>query len=305
MIALILLTAAVTAAVTVTVYTKQYNKMIGDLPDRASQYALLQEADELIRAHYYGRFEGGSLDDSVIAGLVQNLGDPYNRYLSAAEYRQYLSGQKAPSGQQSCTCAVYGAVAYIRVAALDSETVRLFRAALQTAETEEVRGAVLDLRDLNAGDLEVAAALIDVMAPLATEGNGAIAVTRNASGETLKVYPSDSESVSLPLAVLINERTEGAAELIACDLRDFGKARLFGAVTAGHALLQQAYEMRDGSALLLTVCEVLPYIGGSYQGVGVQPDEAVAYAKTESNGSSGAPQDTQYTAAVSYLTSDK
>lgn len=306
-ITLMLVTAALTVVVTVGVYKNEYNKMIGDLPKRAAQYALLQEADELIRSHYYGQFSGGSVDASVIDGLVQSLDDPRSTYLTADEYQQRQAQAVAASKSDSVTYTVTGKIGYVRIVRLDETTVALFREAIESFDASEVSGFVLDLRNTANGDLNAAVELIDVIVPLATEGNGAIAVTRNVAGESIEIFSADSESLSYPISVLINSNTEGPAELIAADLRDFGKAKLFGEKTVGHGTLQEIFEMSDGGAIQLTVAEIFSYISGSYDGTGVKPDETVLLDPADKDAlfsPSTEINDTQYAAAASAIPVD-
>ncbi len=305
-IALILVTAALTLAATVGVYTKEYNKIIGDLPKRAEQYAALQEADELIRANYYGDFSGSSLDQNIINGLVQSLGDKYCSYLTAGAYKQYLS-QQADKKTGTVISSKTGKIGYIRIVGFSDETPEKFREALDSFDAEETDGVILDLRNTGGGDLQTAVKIIDLIVPLATEGNGAIAVTQNAAGETIDIYSADAQSSSFAFCVLINDRTDGPAELVACDLRDFGKATLIGEKTAGHGTIQKPFQMSDGSALLLTVCRIVPYLSESYDGVGVLPDEEVQLSPEDKNALFSAVdeiQDTQLSAAFSALTKE-
>ena len=81
-----------------------------------------------------------------------------------------------------------------------------------------------------------------------------------------------SESISIPILVLINGGTKGPAELFACDLRDFGKAQLIGTKTKGVCTMQQLFRLSNGGAVVLTVANVLPYTSESINGTGVNPD---------------------------------
>ena len=77
------------------------------------------------------------------------------------------------------------------------------------------------------------------------------------------------------MVVLVNSKTSGAAELFACDLRDFGIAQLVGDTTAGNGTMQKVFELDDGSAIVLTVAKILPYKSDSFNGKGLEPDHKV------------------------------
>ena len=80
----------------------------------------------------------------------------------------------------------------------------------------------------------------------------------------------------MPMAVLVNAETAGAAELFACDLRDYGKAQLIGEKTAGNGTMQEAFSLQDGGAILLTTAVIQPYVSDVYNTVGLTPDVTVA-----------------------------
>ena len=77
-LALMLLTAAVTVSLTVTYYTKEYNALIGDLPQRAQQYQRLDEVDAIVRANYYGAADAAVVDQNVAEGYMKGLEDPHS-----------------------------------------------------------------------------------------------------------------------------------------------------------------------------------------------------------------------------------
>ena len=176
---------------------------------------------------------------------------------------------------QSCVVRTVGAVGYIHLSDFYTNTKELFDAALDDFSDRGISSLILDVRNNASINYENACAIIDRIVPLATEGTGAIATAKDTEGETVKLFSSDSTALNMSIAVLINDRTAGAAELLACDLRDFGKAKLFGEKTAGEGLYPQLFELEDGGAVMLAVAEVFPYISEPYEGSGVAPDTEV------------------------------
>ena len=118
------------------------------------------------------------------------------------------------------------------------------------------------------------------------------------NGNTVKVFSTTSGEVSLPVAVLISNETQKAAELFACNMKDFNKGLLFGSGnTKGAAMMQEIFELSKGSAVLLTTGVIIPYSGEGFNGTGVSPDYI-----TEASGSSDAlGEDGQFLYAVSVL----
>ena len=138
-----------------------------------------------------------------------------------------------------------------------------------------VTAVVLDVRNTSTGLMRNAVACVDLIAPVATEGTGALATAVDKDGKTIETFTSDSDSKSFVMSVLVNGNTSGAAELFACDLRDFGIAQLVGTKTAGNGTMQKVFELSDGSAVALTVAKIIPYKSDSFNGTGLEPDHKV------------------------------
>ena len=203
----------------------------------------------------------------------------------------------------SCTGTLRDGVGYIRISRFADDTDARFGEALEMCVSANVRGVIIDVRNNDGSNTAAAAKMIDRIVPLATEGTGAIATEKNAAGETVAIYAADAAALHLPVCVLVNSRTGGAAELFACDLREFGKAQLVGELTMGHGTVQQAFPLSNGDAVVLTVAEVRTYLGTGIQGAGVTPDEVVPMTPTEKDRlfSSDPPADAQYAAALALL----
>lgn len=176
---------------------------------------------------------------------------------------------------QSVYYSVTDKVGYIKITAFYSTTVDQLKDALDYMSKNSVTGIVFDLRNTNTGLIRNAVECIDVIAPVATEGTGALATAVDKDGKTIETFTSDSDSRSFAMSILVNSNTSGAAELFACDLRDFGIAQLVGTKTAGNGTMQKVFKLRDGSAVALTVAKVIPYKSESFNGAGLEPDHKI------------------------------
>lgn len=174
-----------------------------------------------------------------------------------------------------------GTTGYIRITSFYENTATQCQEALDAFAKENVKSIILDVRNTSEGMVEYAAKVIDLFVPLATEGNKAIAVAVNRDGETVETFTSDAKDYAGQMCVLINQNTQGAAELFACDLRDFDKAQLIGEKTKGNGKRQQVFTLSDGGAIVLTTASILPYKSESFDGVGVAPDVAVTLTQEQ------------------------
>lgn len=177
--------------------------------------------------------------------------------------------------QTTVTYRLIGSIGYISINAFYGNTQSQFEAALKDLKSQGAASIIFDVRNCTQGTVEYATAVLDDIVPLATEGTNAMATAIDKDGKTVKTFPSDSDSIVMPMIVLINRNTSGAAELFACDLRDFHKADLVGETTAGNGTMQQVFQFSDGSAVLLTTAKIVPYTSESFDGTGVKPDHVI------------------------------
>ncbi|MBR3094868.1 MAG: PDZ domain-containing protein [Clostridia bacterium] len=188
----------------------------------------------------------------------------------------------------------YGDVGYLRLTAFYAGTAAQVRAAVDAFVQSGVRSLVIDLRRNGSENVKYAMQTLDVFVPLSDEPAARLI---DQSGETVEAFVTDAAAVNLPLAVLVGENTQAAAELFACDLRNYGKATLVGTPTAGLGLVRQAFRLSTGDAVLLCVGEMLPYRGESFNGTGLEPNVAAAAgAQTAS-----IQKDSQFLSAVAVL----
>lgn len=192
---------------------------------------------------------------------------------------------------------------YIRISSFFDDTAVCLKSALDDISDRGITDVIIDLRNNSGINYSYCAKAIDVIVPMATEGNKAIAVTKDANGNNVEVFSADSQSYNLNFCVLINNNTDGPAELFATDLKDFFKAVLLGEKTAGHGTAQTVFELDDGGAVQLSVATVYPYISPSYDKSGVLPDIEVIMSAVDKTKLfvADAFDDVQLKAAYSYF----
>lgn len=169
-----------------------------------------------------------------------------------------------------------GTVGYVKITDFYATTAAQLKTATDVLMKQGATSLIIDLRGTSNGRITHAATAVDVLVPVASEGSGALATAIAKDGTVRKTFTAEAESVSMPMAVLVNAETAGAAELFACDLRDYGKAQLIGEKTAGNGTMQEAFSLQDGGAILLTTAVIQPYVSDVYNTVGLTPDVTVA-----------------------------
>jgi carboxyl-terminal processing protease len=105
-----------------------------------------------------------------------------------------------------------------------------------------------------------------------------------------------------PIAVLVNEGSASAAEIVAGALRDNGRAKLLGQKTFGKGSVQTVLPLEDGQALKLTTSRYFTPSGVSIHERGIQPDVALPSPPELAPGAQPeGEQDPEILAAVDFL----
>ena len=93
-ISLIAITCAVTFILTSFYSLRSFNKKVVDVNEKAAKYSSLQSLDSYVRDNYYGKIDEDELNDGILKGYVDGLGDKYSRYLNEEEYLEEQSEEQ-------------------------------------------------------------------------------------------------------------------------------------------------------------------------------------------------------------------
>lgn len=210
--------------------------------------------------------------------------------VTRAEYNQN-------SVQSSVIC---GNVGYIRISRFRENTPDQFREAMKELENQKVCGLVLDLRSNSGGDMEAAASVMDMLLPA-----GTVVASRDSAGKETVEFTSAAGETALPVSVVMDENTYGAAELVAANVRDYKKGLLVGQQTAGHGRKSLVVPLSDGSAVFFPIAEYLTLNGQVFDGAGIAPDITKVLSDEQSalflSGSLKEEEDAQILSAVTAL----
>ncbi|MFN8656610.1 MAG: S41 family peptidase [Candidatus Obscuribacterales bacterium] len=160
-------------------------------------------------------------------------------------------------------------IAYIRLASLSAHgSVDDMRKALTQVKSEGAAGIVLDLRDNSGGLLAAAVTIADLFVD-----DGVLLLTVDSDGyKTAQVANPKLPKVTLPMVVLINNKTAGVSEMLAGCLRDHHRAILIGEKTKGTGLVTAINPLGDGSGINVSIATMLTPSGAEFNKVGVMPD---------------------------------
>lgn len=162
---------------------------------------------------------------------------------------------------------IEGNIGYIGIYQFAGDDVSAFEEALAALEEAQVAGLVIDLRNNPGGILDDVVAIADLLLP-----EGTIVYTQDRTGSRGDYY-SDAQCCKLPLAVLINEMSASASEILAAAVQDFDRGCIVGVQSYGKGIVQTMIEFEeDGAGMQYTSSQYYTPSGKNIHGTGVTPD---------------------------------
>jgi len=157
---------------------------------------------------------------------------------------------------------VNATVGYIKISKFASTTDADFKIALNKLKKEGLEKLVLDIRQNGGGYLNTATALADEF----LTKNKLIVYTKGIHEPRTDYLSTDSGSFQQgKLAVLIDENSASASEILSGALQDLDRAVIVGRRSFGKGLVQEQFPFSDGSAVNLTVARYYTPSGRSIQ----------------------------------------
>lgn len=162
---------------------------------------------------------------------------------------------------------INGNVGYLKITEFNDAAYEPFKKAVSDFTKQKAVGLVIDLRNNSGGNVSAMAKLLDVLLP-----TGNIVSYVDKRGKTTVEFTSDEKQTTLPISVIVNQSTFGAAEIFAADVRDDKKGLIVGEKTAGYGTKKQVLPLSDGSAIVLSVANYITMNGTSFNGKGIDVD---------------------------------
>ena len=156
-------------------------------------------------------------------------------------------------------------IGYIKITSFSEHTNKEFEKTLNTLKKSDIKGLVIDLRDNPGGLLNVCKDIADSLI-----GEGTIVYTKDNKGNT-EYLKSDKEKLGLPIAVLTNEGSASASEILTGAIIDNKAGISVGTTTFGKGLVQSVRELKDGTGYKLTTAQYFTPSGEYINGKGIKP----------------------------------
>jgi C-terminal processing protease CtpA/Prc len=223
------------------------------------------ELMDLLRTNLLGA-TAADLNRAAVDGLLAQL-DPQVTVAGAAG----AETNAAPAVTSAVVDRNYG---YVRLARLGAGADREFAAACQKlAASNTLKGLALDLRFAGGQDFPAALGIADQFfpgeKPLINWGDG------------VKSSVSKPEAIVLPVVLLVNRQTSGAAEALAGMLRSSDVGLLLGTNTAGRASVTREFTLQTGQRVRVAVAPITVAAGKPMPAGGLVPDIRAEIAPDE------------------------
>ncbi len=161
-------------------------------------------------------------------------------------------------------------IPYVRIVNFQEDTAKDLRSAIKDFKTEgDIKGMVLDLRNNPGGLLDQAVEVANLFVD-----KGLIVYTDGRVKEQQMEFRATRSSLryDFKLAVLINEGSASASEIVAGCLQDHDRALILGIKSFGKASVQTIIRLDNGGGLRLTTAYYYTPKGRNIQKKGIVPD---------------------------------
>lgn len=173
-----------------------------------------------------------------------------------------------------------GKIGYVRITSFnmnegtnEEDTFTEFKDEVEALQAQGMEKMIIDLRDNPGGILQVACNIADMILP-----EGIITYMEYKDG-TREDFNSDASELDIPIAVLINENSASASEVLTGALKDYDKATVIGKTSYGKGIVQTVFPFLDGSGISLTVAKYYSPNGVCIHDIGIEPDIEVDMPK--------------------------
>jgi carboxyl-terminal processing protease len=163
-------------------------------------------------------------------------------------------------------------VGYIKVDALNKGKAQEVASKIKELQHNGAKKLILDLRNVAEGEPSEGIAVANLFL------NHGLITYLSGQKYARESYNADPQKAisTLPVVVLVNRSTFGAAEIVAAAVLDNARGDVLGDKTFGNGSVQKVIEIPDGSALILSIAKYYTPSGKAIEDNAVTPNILVA-----------------------------
>lgn len=193
--------------------------------------------------------------------------------------REEFTITRAEITSPSVESEVKDGIGTLTISRFDSETSGLAKAAAKKLKQQNVKGIVVDLRGNGGGYLAAAQDVAGLWL------NNEVIVSERRGDTVLEELKSTENPIlaGIPTAVLVNESSASASEIVAGALQDYGAAQLIGKRTFGKGTVQKLVSIDNGAQLKVTIARWYTPKGRNITKEGIEPNQKVELTPEDAN----------------------
>ena len=158
-------------------------------------------------------------------------------------------------------------VGYIKLSSISENSFKQFKEEVDKLKQMSKTKLILDLRGNTGGIVKEAVEIAKMLVPKG------IVFTIKDRFNNVTEYKSTLETLPFEkIAVLVNETTASAAEMIASAIQDSKAGFIVGQKSFGKGVIQDLIQLENGSVLKVTTHEFFTRNGSKINGIGITPD---------------------------------
>ena len=170
---------------------------------------------------------------------------------------------------KSVKSRVIGNHGFLRITMFDNKVSDEFDTKMKELLSRDIEGLIIDLRNNPGGSLSEVVEISDKIL-----GEQLIVYTQTRDG-IKQEYASGPSKINLPIAVLVNEGSASASEILTGAIQDSNSGTVIGTTTFGKGLVQSVMPLKDGTGFKLTTSQYFTPNGRYIHDVGIEPDITV------------------------------
>ena len=218
-------------------------------PGTPSQKAGIAPGDDIVAVNGYiiGRLEVDQITELLSQSRQQQVQLDVRRPGTARILHFTLTPEELQAPSVDRAYMLRDGVGLVRVASFDEKTGDQIKEAIDKLGGDKLKGLVLDLRNNPGG---VVAAALQTASLFLKPGQKIFSIRGRGVPEKGESVPPNATPYPFKMAVLINEKSASASEIVTGALQDHDRATVLGEPSYGKGLVQNVFPLSQGTGLL-------------------------------------------------------
>jgi len=234
------------------------------LPGTPSAKSGLMPGDDILAVNGYiiARFDTEQITELLSQSRQRQVQLDVRRGDSSRILHFTLVPEEMQSPSVDRSFFIGAGVGYVRVTSFDADTAKEVKDAVEKLGGDKLAGLVLDFRNNPGGMVTTALEMSSLFLP---PGTKIVTVRGRHVPEKSEVVPTIATPYHFKLAILVNEKTASASEIVSGAMQDHDRATIIGTPTFGKGLVQSVFPMSENTGLALTTALYYTPSGRSIQ----------------------------------------